>query len=367
MGGRGCRGVCECCRDRSDDERDDDRVEREMEEEEGKLSRRRHTDSEHVDGFDDAEGDDVTLDTEIDRLLKEYEKKHGNVDTFDGEEEGGGEGEWEGRDGGRGRTGEGEVSTSLSISPSDSADVIGDDEITAAIQSSLLHSSPPSPSSSSSLSPSYTRDSLTPSPLSPQEQRVYDEEVKRVEEEREGEGAPAAPLAVVAYNPPNWEFGNLTPQEFFFGPAPHPFDEMNVNLLLRSYAKSQNMQGIQEVFKLMRERGMKPNVYHCTTAIKGCDQCGDLDKANEIFEMMKETGIEPNIWTYGSLIRARLRGDDVDGALHLLREVDTSRDLSANQVIYTTIIAGFVKRGEGRGKEGELFKCLWSVCVYMRA
>lgn len=59
-----------------------------------------------------------------------------------------------------------------------------------------------------------------------------------------------------------------------------------------------------EVFQEMRANKCKPNICTYTALVNACARDGLCEKAEEIFELMQEAGLEPDVYAYNALMEA---------------------------------------------------------------
>lgn len=66
----------------------------------------------------------------------------------------------------------------------------------------------------------------------------------------------------------------------------------------------------------------------------------NMEKADRVLERMRIAGIEPNIVTYGTLIKGYAEKGELDLMVKKYEEM-TSREIKANQTIFTTMLQAF--------------------------
>lgn len=59
-----------------------------------------------------------------------------------------------------------------------------------------------------------------------------------------------------------------------------------------------------KVFNEMKTQKCKPNICTYTALINAFARAGQCEKAEEIFELLQEAGLEPDVYAYNALIEA---------------------------------------------------------------
>ncbi|CAN0924235.1 Pentatricopeptide repeat-containing protein At3g02650, mitochondrial [Linum grandiflorum] len=93
------------------------------------------------------------------------------------------------------------------------------------------------------------------------------------------------------------------------------------NLLINAYSKTGNMLGAMGMMKLMKKRGLKPDVYTYTVAMSGYVSGGCMEEARRLLAEAKKRHAKLSPVTYHTLIRGYCKLEQYDEALSLLGEM----------------------------------------------
>lgn len=88
-----------------------------------------------------------------------------------------------------------------------------------------------------------------------------------------------------------------------------------------------------------------PDTWTFNIVIGGLCGVGEVDSAFELFDDMGKFGCSPDVVTYNTLISGLCRSHEVDRGCNLLREVQSSSELSPNVRTFTSVISGYCKLG----------------------
>ncbi|CAN1138333.1 Pentatricopeptide repeat-containing protein At3g02650, mitochondrial [Linum perenne] len=94
------------------------------------------------------------------------------------------------------------------------------------------------------------------------------------------------------------------------------------NLLINAYSKDGNMGGAMGMMKLMKKRGLKPDVYTYTVAMSGFVSGGSMEEARRLLKEAKKMHTKLCPVTYHTLIRGYCKLEQYDEALSLLAEME---------------------------------------------
>ena len=94
----------------------------------------------------------------------------------------------------------------------------------------------------------------------------------------------------------------------------------------------------------MKRKGVEPSSVTYGILIKAYGKQNDLSKAFGIFKEMKSNGVPVNDVTYGCLVDACVKNDRLDMALELSEQMKTA-GVPLNTVLFTTLIKGFARAG----------------------
>jgi len=129
-------------------------------------------------------------------------------------------------------------------------------------------------------------------------------------------------------------------------------DDITFGTLLDVCIAGSNIGGAHQVVDLLVDSDHRMDTAMCTLFVKGLVRANCLPKAMELYaEMRKREGTSPDIVTYSVLIKACVDGHDLDGALSLVEDLQTS-GLEPDDIILTHLLEGCRHVGNhGLGKK----------------
>ncbi|KAJ0753784.1 putative tetratricopeptide-like helical domain superfamily [Helianthus annuus] len=89
------------------------------------------------------------------------------------------------------------------------------------------------------------------------------------------------------------------------------------------------------------EEAMLSGMKNCNRILKMLRGMKLVRRRNQVYSMMNEYGIKPNIITYNTLLDSYCKEGDIDQALHLLEEMQV-RGCAPNDVMYNALINGLL-------------------------
>jgi pentatricopeptide repeat protein len=104
-----------------------------------------------------------------------------------------------------------------------------------------------------------------------------------------------------------------------------------------------------ELLREMQAQGVRPNTVTYSTLLDLLTDAGQWQRALHMFMTLEKEGVARTVWLYTAAIRACARGQQLDTALALLREVTSSPSLRAdvNLCLYTAALDACEKVGNG--------------------
>jgi len=102
-----------------------------------------------------------------------------------------------------------------------------------------------------------------------------------------------------------------------------------------------------QLLKVMKkdESVVDPNIVVYNAAIRACGEALDLEGALHLLEELQDTGLEPTVVTYGSLMTACERVGNLDGASKVFKYM-RSQEMEPNEIIYGAAISCCRKAGD---------------------
>ncbi|KAL6637799.1 hypothetical protein ACP70R_025371 [Stipagrostis hirtigluma subsp. patula] len=99
------------------------------------------------------------------------------------------------------------------------------------------------------------------------------------------------------------------------------------------------------LFRRMGEKGLVPDVVAYNCLINGLCKTYRVERAHEVFDEMLKTGCAPNRVTYNSFVRYYSVVNDVDKAVHWMREMVARGHGVASSSTYTPVIHSLCESG----------------------
>lgn len=126
-----------------------------------------------------------------------------------------------------------------------------------------------------------------------------------------------------------------------------PIDMHILNIVLRHHTEQSkpNFSGVVDVFRRVAALGLEADVFSFTMILQAVLKAGHKDATARLIKIMEATGVRPTVTTYGALINHLAKGAELDqlrAAIELLDEMER-RGLQTNEIIYTSIIQGFLR------------------------
>ncbi|GAA5864307.1 hypothetical protein JCM3774_002747 [Rhodotorula dairenensis] len=123
-----------------------------------------------------------------------------------------------------------------------------------------------------------------------------------------------------------------------------------VNAFLKHYTRGTkpDLAGVSRVLQLVADKGLAADVYTFTMLLQALLAVGQRDASAKTIEIMQATGIMPTATTYGALIHSLASTGDTEhlrAATQLLDEMESKR-MQTNEIVYTSLIQGYLRAGE---------------------
>ncbi|BGP19143.1 hypothetical protein JCM10213_006838 [Rhodosporidiobolus nylandii] len=126
-----------------------------------------------------------------------------------------------------------------------------------------------------------------------------------------------------------------------------PPSTYTINGFLKHYVRGNkpDLAALGRLMQLITARGLEANVYTFTMILVALLQSGQKDATSKTIAIMEASNVKPSVATYGAII-AHLaktgKHDELTAAVQLLDEMESKR-LATNQIIYTSLIQGFLR------------------------
>ncbi|GLJ18733.1 hypothetical protein SUGI_0334300 [Cryptomeria japonica] len=115
-------------------------------------------------------------------------------------------------------------------------------------------------------------------------------------------------------------------------------DEARLSRMIVVHSRSNKVASALKVYKRMGESSLHPDLHAYNSLIAALLRKGSIEIALRIFESMKKM-IKPSECTYSLLMKAVANSKSCEHALHLLQEMESWDDLTADIIVYNTLIS----------------------------
>lgn len=118
-------------------------------------------------------------------------------------------------------------------------------------------------------------------------------------------------------------------------------DVVSYNTLVKGYAQRGSAAGAAKAIDQMKARGLKPNAITFNTAMDAAVRSGEVAGSWKLLADMRRAGLPPDKFTCSILVKGLLKGpsaQQVQDALVLLREVDSSCDQTLKSTLYHAVL-----------------------------
>lgn len=134
--------------------------------------------------------------------------------------------------------------------------------------------------------------------------------------------------------------------------------DVTFGILLDACVGAKEFDRARKVFEDLRTSGLRLNVVHCTTFLKGLVNDGRLDEANDVLsEMLRSPGAKPDLITYSILVKAYADRSQVASALRVL-ELMVMEGTRPDEIIFHSVLTGCCHPGTSSAEVMALFNKL---------
>ncbi|KAM3246596.1 Pentatricopeptide repeat-containing protein, mitochondrial [Capsicum annuum] len=122
-------------------------------------------------------------------------------------------------------------------------------------------------------------------------------------------------------------------------------DVTSYSIRLHVYSRAHKPELSLEKSRIMRDKGICPNIVTYTSVIKCLCSCGRLEDAELLLEQMVSNGITPTFTTYNCFFKEFKGRKDVDGALRLYRKMKQGSLCSPSVSTFNILLGMLLKLG----------------------
>merc|ERR1719379_2109868 len=119
-----------------------------------------------------------------------------------------------------------------------------------------------------------------------------------------------------------------------------PSSEVTFGILLDVCIDAKAFDRARQVFESLRDSGLKLNVVHYTTFMKGLVNAGQLEEATHLLdEMHGSSNTKPDLVTYSTLVKAHADSGQVMEAIRVLERM-ASQGVTPDAIIFNIVLTG---------------------------
>eukprot|EP00210_Caulerpa_lentillifera_P000289 g282.t1 len=107
---------------------------------------------------------------------------------------------------------------------------------------------------------------------------------------------------------------------------------------IKEYIKADNLSAAEELFCLMAQRNVTPNVVTYNTMMSGYSKTGNYKRVFALFDEMVCRQIELSTVTFAIAIRACAQTEDVEKALNLFEDMKREYELTPDKFVYSALL-----------------------------
>ncbi|GJN93511.1 hypothetical protein Rhopal_006568-T1 [Rhodotorula paludigena] len=126
-----------------------------------------------------------------------------------------------------------------------------------------------------------------------------------------------------------------------------PPTTVTINGFLKFYTRGSkpDLPSVARVLKVVSDHGLEADVFTFTMVLQALLSAGMRDAVARTIAVMEQARVKPSVTTYGAIINHLARSgnsEQLSAAVQLLDEMESKR-LATNEVIYTSLIQGFLR------------------------
>jgi pentatricopeptide repeat protein len=122
-------------------------------------------------------------------------------------------------------------------------------------------------------------------------------------------------------------------------------NEISIGCVVDALVSNDRLDEAVDLVKEWKDR-VPVNCVIGSTLIKGFAIARDADRAQEVFEMMSDEGITPNLVTLNTLLDAFARAGRMEKAAEIMGKIQTHSNMQPDRITYSTMIKGFCLQGQ---------------------
>jgi len=120
-------------------------------------------------------------------------------------------------------------------------------------------------------------------------------------------------------------------------------DVTSFSILLHVYSRAHKPELVLDKLRLMKEKGIFPNVVMYTSVIKCLASCGRLEDAERLLEEMVKDGVSPCAATYNCFFKEYRGRKDAESALRMFKRMKEDGLCAPSSHTYVILIRMFLR------------------------
>ncbi|KAJ6574997.1 hypothetical protein B0H19DRAFT_1126711 [Mycena capillaripes] len=140
------------------------------------------------------------------------------------------------------------------------------------------------------------------------------------------------------------------------GPKP---DLVSYNTILGYHGRQADFKAMAAVINQMSSAGVTGDVFTFSTILSALLKVGRADAPQMVLSIMRRQGVQASVATYSAIIQSQMQERSVPhlkAAMHLLNEMEMDRDVTPNEITYTSILAGLYRGKWLSAEQIEMYK-----------
>jgi len=122
-------------------------------------------------------------------------------------------------------------------------------------------------------------------------------------------------------------------------------DTVGFNTLIKGFSRAGEHSRCFHVYEKMQRAGMQPSDITYGIMLDACIAAKDLKRAKQVFNSLRESGLKTNVVHYTTFMKGLLGGDELQEASDLLDEMLASSGTKPDLVTYSTLVKAHADSG----------------------
>ncbi|KAH6766969.1 hypothetical protein C2S52_017952 [Perilla frutescens var. hirtella] len=118
------------------------------------------------------------------------------------------------------------------------------------------------------------------------------------------------------------------------------------NVIIDGFGKKGEMASALKIYEQMVCNGIRPDVVTLSCLIEGHSRVGEMDQCMKLWVGMNKMNVSPNAFTFSILINGMCKGNRLNEACSLVRQLNGRKDIIPQPFIYNPVIDVLCKAGK---------------------